>query len=166
MAQVASAFPTAGGLYHWAAILGGRGWGWAVAWLNLAGLVAALAAINVGGFAFARAWLATLGDDRLAVPSSPLGQAVGVALIVGSQAVLNHRGVRLVARLLDLAGYLILLVALGLTVALLSFAPALDPARLVTFANHSPAPSVAGSGPSRRVWSGCSRSACSCRSTR
>src|SRR4051812_28787529 len=28
MAQLASAFPTAGGLYHWAAILGGRGWGW------------------------------------------------------------------------------------------------------------------------------------------
>src|ERR1043165_705596 len=28
MAQVASAFPTAGGLYHWASILGGRGWGW------------------------------------------------------------------------------------------------------------------------------------------
>src|SRR3974390_1660684 len=27
MAQVASAFPTAGGLYHWAAILGGKGWG-------------------------------------------------------------------------------------------------------------------------------------------
>ena len=31
MAQVASAFPTAGGLYHWASILGGRGWGWATA---------------------------------------------------------------------------------------------------------------------------------------
>ena len=29
MGQLASAFPTAGGLYHWAAILGGRGWGWA-----------------------------------------------------------------------------------------------------------------------------------------
>src|SRR5713226_951115 len=27
MAQVASAFPTAGGLYHWASILGGKGWG-------------------------------------------------------------------------------------------------------------------------------------------
>src|SRR2546430_11253043 len=26
MGQLASAFPTAGGLYHWAAILGGRGW--------------------------------------------------------------------------------------------------------------------------------------------
>src|SRR5205085_8115999 len=48
MGQVASAFPTAGGLYHWSAILGGRGWGWATAWFNLAGLVAVLAAINVG----------------------------------------------------------------------------------------------------------------------
>ncbi len=28
MAQIASAFPTAGGLYHWASILGGKGWGW------------------------------------------------------------------------------------------------------------------------------------------
>src|SRR3954451_21578194 len=34
MAQVASAFPTAGGLYHWGSILGGRGPGWATAWLN------------------------------------------------------------------------------------------------------------------------------------
>src|SRR3954468_23384618 len=53
MGQIASAFPTAGGLYHWAAILGGRGWGWATAWFNLAGLVAVLAAINVGTFRFA-----------------------------------------------------------------------------------------------------------------
>src|SRR5436309_15272797 len=43
MGQIASAFPTAGGLYHWAAILGGRGWGWLTAWFNLAGLVAVLA---------------------------------------------------------------------------------------------------------------------------
>src|SRR4249920_3818432 len=28
MAQIASAYPTAGGLYHWASILGGRGYGW------------------------------------------------------------------------------------------------------------------------------------------
>ena len=46
MAEVASAFPTAGGLYHWSAILGGRGWGWATAWFNLAGLVTVLAAID------------------------------------------------------------------------------------------------------------------------
>src|SRR5262245_16126994 len=52
MGQVASAFPTAGGLYHWAAILGGRGWGWVTAWFNLAGLVTVLAAINVGTYQF------------------------------------------------------------------------------------------------------------------
>ena len=48
MGQVASAFPTAGGLYHWASILGGRGWGWATAWFNLAGLITArVGAIDV-----------------------------------------------------------------------------------------------------------------------
>src|SRR3989449_958496 len=52
MAQVASAFPTAGGLYHWGSILGGRAWGWVTAWFNLAGLVIVLAAINVGTFQF------------------------------------------------------------------------------------------------------------------
>jgi len=39
LAQVASAYPTAGGIYHWASILGGRGWGWAAAWFNLLGLI-------------------------------------------------------------------------------------------------------------------------------
>src|SRR2546430_4212013 len=53
MGQVASAFPTAGGLYHWASILGGRGWGWVTAWFNLLGLLAVLAAINVGAYRFA-----------------------------------------------------------------------------------------------------------------
>jgi amino acid transporter len=53
MGQLASTFPTAGGLYHWSSILGGRGWGWATAWFNLAGLVTVLAAINVGTYRFA-----------------------------------------------------------------------------------------------------------------
>src|SRR5271154_5737364 len=53
MGQVASAFPTAGGLYHWASILGGRGWGWVTAWFNLAGLCTGLAAIKVGTSPFA-----------------------------------------------------------------------------------------------------------------
>ena len=48
MAQIASAFPTAGGLYHWASILGNRFWGWLTAWLNLLGLITVLGAINIG----------------------------------------------------------------------------------------------------------------------
>ena len=52
MAQIASAFPTAGGLYHWSSILGGRGLGRATAWFNLIGLITVLAAINVGTYGF------------------------------------------------------------------------------------------------------------------
>ncbi len=47
MAQVASAFPTAGALYHWSSILGGRGWGWATAWFNWVGLMFVTAAVTV-----------------------------------------------------------------------------------------------------------------------
>src|SRR4029078_1993293 len=53
MGQIASAFPTAGGLYHWASILGGRGCGWVTAWFNLTGLITVLAAINAGTHDFA-----------------------------------------------------------------------------------------------------------------
>ena len=52
MGQIASAYPTAGGLYHWASILGGRGWGWATAWFNLLGLIFVVAAVNVGVYLF------------------------------------------------------------------------------------------------------------------
>lgn len=47
MAELASAFPTAGALYHWASLLGGAGWGWATAMLNLVGQVAIVAAIDL-----------------------------------------------------------------------------------------------------------------------
>ena len=64
MAQLASAFPTAGGLYHWASILGGRGLGWVTAWFNLVGLVTVLSAINVGTYQFTLgAFGASLGID-------------------------------------------------------------------------------------------------------
>jgi amino acid transporter len=40
MAELASAFPTAGALYQWSALLGGAGWGWMTAAMNLVGQVA------------------------------------------------------------------------------------------------------------------------------
>src|SRR5689334_12975698 len=46
--QIASAYPTAGGLYHWSSILGGRGWGWATAWFNLLGLIFVVSSVDVG----------------------------------------------------------------------------------------------------------------------
>src|SRR5512138_1533703 len=43
MAELASAYPTAGGLYYWAFRLGGRKWAWVTAWLNMIGQVTATA---------------------------------------------------------------------------------------------------------------------------
>jgi amino acid transporter len=48
MAELASAFPTAGAMYHWAALLGGPGWGWMTAAMNLVGQVAIVCAIDLG----------------------------------------------------------------------------------------------------------------------
>jgi amino acid transporter len=48
MAEIASAYPTAGGLYYWASRLGSPGWGWATGWFNLIGQVAVTAAIGYG----------------------------------------------------------------------------------------------------------------------
>src|SRR3954464_295364 len=38
MAELTSAFPTAGGPYWWAAKLGGAGWSWFTGWFNIARL--------------------------------------------------------------------------------------------------------------------------------
>jgi amino acid transporter len=48
MADIASAYPTAGGLYYWASKLGSPGWGWTTGWFNLIGQVAVTAAIGYG----------------------------------------------------------------------------------------------------------------------
>src|SRR5215208_3563683 len=47
MAEIASAYPTAGGLYFWAFRLGGRAWAWTTAWLNMIGQVTITAGINI-----------------------------------------------------------------------------------------------------------------------
>src|SRR5437867_4131665 len=140
MGQVASSFPTAGGLYHWASILGGKGWGWTTAWLNLLGLVAALAAINLGALRFTLDSLGPLvGLD--AARWTPATQTVvsiaGVFAICASQALVNHLGIRLTTRLTDFSGYWIVAIAALLTAAMLYFAPALHPGSLVTFSNFS-----------------------------
>ncbi|APW63355.1 amino acid permease [Paludisphaera borealis] len=136
MGQLASAFPTAGGLYHWAAILGGRGWGWATAWFNLAGLVTVLAAINVGTYRFAATALG-VGHGDADSWGEHLVQSLVVIGITGSQAAINHLGIGVTAKLTDFSGYWILLVSAVLVGCLLWFAPGLEFARLITFQNFS-----------------------------
>lgn len=133
MAQIGSAYPTAGGLYHWSSILGGRGWGWLTAWLNLLGLVTVLGAINVGTYNF---FIGAFGAS-LKLESSFGLQAAFIVGITVIQAIVNHIGIRTTAKLTDLSGYLIFAVAVGLTIALLAYAPSWDLHRLVTFKNYS-----------------------------
>jgi amino acid transporter len=133
MAQIGSAYPTAGGLYHWSSILGGRGYGWLTAWLNLLGLVTVLGAINVGTFNF----LICAFGPSLGLESSFGLQAAFVIGITVLQSVINHVGIKATARLTDISGYLIFAVASTLTLVLLAYAPSWDFSRLWTFKNYS-----------------------------
>ncbi len=133
MAQIASAYPTAGGLYHWSSILGGRGWGWATAWFNLLGLVTVLGAINVGTYNF---FLGAFAAD-LGITGSFWTQVIFVVGITTLQAAVNHFGIGLTTKLTDASGYLIFAVTGVLTIALLAFAPTHDISRLWTFHNYS-----------------------------
>jgi amino acid transporter len=132
MGQLASAFPTAGGLYHWASILGGRGWGWAVAWFNLAGLVTALAAVNLGLYQFAA--------RAFGLDTSHAAEVVAVVALTASQALFNHFGIRLTTLLTDSSGYWIMLLTVVLTAVLLWGASSLEPRRLTRFDNFSGLP--------------------------
>lgn len=133
MAQIASAFPTAGGLYHWASILGNRFTGWLTAWLNLLGLITVLGAINIGTALFFQGTFGgMIGMDAGA------GHVVAfVVAITILQALFNHFGIDLTTRLTDLSGYLILATTAALIVLCLAFAPAIDITRLWTFTNYS-----------------------------
>ena len=135
MAQVASAFPSAGGLYHWASILGGRGCGWVTAWFNLAGLVTVLAAINAGTWDFIVGAMQLDMGERAA-----LVKLLGVAVITFSQALFNHRGIRVTTLLTDFSGWWILIVSLVLTGVLLFNVREFHFERLVTFTNYSGLP--------------------------
>jgi amino acid transporter len=52
MAEIASAYPTAGGLYYWSSKLGTPAWGWFTGWFNLLGVVGA-GAVGYGLAVFA-----------------------------------------------------------------------------------------------------------------
>jgi len=133
MAQIASAYPTAGGLYHWGSILGNRFTGWLTAWFNLLGLVTVLGAINVGTYYF---FLGAFGV-QLGISDSFGTLVIFLSIITGLQALVNHVGIGLTAKLTDFSGYLIFATALALTIACLVYAPSYEFSRLFTFSNYS-----------------------------
>ncbi len=114
LAELASAYPTAGALYHWSSWLGGRGAGFFTAWLNTIGQFAITAGIDYGLAEFVAAMLGFEGR------TSTLLLCVA---ILASHAVLNHLGVRLVARLNDLSAWVHIVGVAVIVGALAFFAP-------------------------------------------
>lgn len=138
MAQIASAYPTAGGLYHWSSILGGKGWGWATAWINVIGLLFVVSSVNYGVYLLLRD-LVLVGVFGMKMESfTGTHLTIAVAVITLSQALLNYVGIRVTTILTDFSGYLILTVSIVLIVGLVLASPAeLDFSRLVTFTNNT-----------------------------
>ncbi|MBN9242978.1 MAG: amino acid permease [Mesorhizobium sp.] len=133
MSQISSAYPTAGGLYHWGSILGNRGTGWVTAWLNLLGLVTVLGAINVGTWTF---FMGAFGP-ALGIENTLTTQTIFLVVITGAQALINHLGIKLTAKLTDFSGYLIFFGAILIAVVCLFSAQTWDFSRLFTFKNYS-----------------------------
>jgi amino acid transporter len=101
MAEIASKYPTAGGLYYWSSKMGGPGWGWFTGWFNLIGQIAITAGIDYGAATFTDALL------QLLWPGTFKGTAHEViyvyAVILALHVLLNIFSVRLVAFLNDVS---------------------------------------------------------------
>ncbi len=134
MAQISSAYPTAGGLYHWGSILGNRFTGWLTAWFNLLGLVTVLGAINVGTYYF---FMGAFGTPYFGWADTTVVRILFLVVITGAQALVNHMGIGLTAKLTDISGYLIFVTSIALAIVCLVSAPSYEFARLFTFANYS-----------------------------
>jgi amino acid transporter len=67
MAELTSAFPTAGGPYWWSAKLGGPGWSWFTGWFNIVGLLGIVASVAYGAAFFLDGLLGLYGLNILGV---------------------------------------------------------------------------------------------------
>jgi amino acid transporter len=108
MGEIASAYPTAGGLYYWASRMKNKEWGWWTAWLNLIGQFAIVAGINYSAAAFLNATIITpllsnvgitYGNTTELIPGLLNGQLVTMGILMLIELAMNIAGINLVALL-------------------------------------------------------------------
>ncbi len=102
MGEIASAYPTAGGLYYWASRMKNKNWGWWTAWLNLIGQFAIVAGINYAAAGFINATIVdrvlnTTFNTALFGPIN--GQLVTMGILMLIQLAMNIMGISLVSLL-------------------------------------------------------------------
>jgi amino acid transporter len=124
MAEIASAYPTAGGLYYWASKLRNKDWGWWTAWLNLGGQISIVAGINYSAAFFLTATILKplFGFDPNAETVGVLNAIWVTGILIAIEIGFNVAGTRIVSFMNDLsvwwhigfvAAITILLFALG-----------------------------------------------------
>lgn len=112
MAELASAYPTAGGLYYWAHRLGGKRWAWVTAWLNMLGQITITAGIDIA----ASIYIVGMVVRMLGIPADAPVPLFGTAnswgfylfvmvIIMIPQILINAFGIRLTALLNDFSVY-------------------------------------------------------------
>ena len=121
MAEVCSAYPTAGALYWWAAALAKKNkaaWAWFVGWFNFLGEVAVTAAIDFGAAITTSAFLSLVFDMEVTVGRTFL---IFLVIII-VHGLLNTFGVNLVRLLSDVSAWWHL-VGVVIIVAVLAIVP-------------------------------------------
>src|SRR5271165_3806108 len=121
MAEVCSSFPTAGGLYYWAAKLApknGPAWSWFTGWFNFLGQVAVTAGIDWGAAFFINALL----NLQWGVSTAHWVTILIFACVLFVHGLMNQFGIRLVALLNNVSVWWHI-VGVLIIVGVLAFAP-------------------------------------------
>ena len=104
MAELASAYPTAGGLYFWAYRLGDYRWAWVTAWFNMLGQIMITAGINYAAAMYIAGALNRIADTQY--DTTKIAQMLPVMIIIMiPQVLINMFGIKLTARLSDFSVY-------------------------------------------------------------
>ncbi|MGZ9222855.1 MAG: amino acid permease [Anaerolineales bacterium] len=104
MAELASAYPTAGGLYFWAHRLGGYKWAWVTAWFNMLGQIMITAGINFAAAIYIAGALNRLFGTSLDTTNTITMVGVMIVIMI-PQVLINIVGIKLTAKLSDFSVY-------------------------------------------------------------
>ncbi|MBP7691496.1 MAG: amino acid permease [Anaerolineales bacterium] len=104
MAELASAYPTAGGLYFWAHRLGGYKWAWVTAWFNMLGQIMITAGINFAAAIYIAGAVNRIFGTAIDTTNT-WAMVVTMIVIMIPQMLINIFGIKLTARLSDFSVY-------------------------------------------------------------
>ena len=128
MAELTSAYPTAGGPYWWANELGGKGWSWMTGWFNVVGLIGIVASVAYGAAIFMNATFALYGLNIFGMNFGDTSHVLGETFLLFILILLLYTVVNIFAdRILALANNISVgwhLVGVAVIIGLLIFVPA------------------------------------------